>query len=64
LDGPFNTAEVAKTLILDNLPLDYFNTLTETVKTITPDQLQAMARKYLNVDEMWEISVGEKTPVK
>ncbi|NJL77107.1 MAG: insulinase family protein [Saprospiraceae bacterium] len=60
LDGPFNTAEMTKTLILDGLPLDFFDTLINTIKSITPTQIQAMAQKYLNIEDMWEIMVGEQ----
>ncbi len=58
LDGPFNIAEVVRTQALDGLPPDTFSRLVETVQHIDAGALQALAQKYLNKDEMWEVVVG------
>lgn len=58
LDGPFNVADVAKTLIIENLPLEDFNTLVTVIKNITAEDLRELARKYLNKNQMWEVVVG------
>lgn len=58
LDGPFNVSEVVCTLVLDDLPLHAFDDLVATVKNIEAPALQALAQKYLNKQEMWQVVVG------
>jgi predicted Zn-dependent peptidase len=58
LDGPFNVSEVVRTLVLDDLPLHAFDDLVATVKNIEAPALQALAQKYLNKQEMWQVVVG------
>lgn len=57
LDGPFNVAEVVKTFVADGLPLSGFDDLANTIKTITPEELQALAKKYFRKDLLWEVIV-------
>lgn len=59
LDGPFNVSEVSKMMVLDGLPFDHFADFIEVIKTITPQELQALAQKYLQREDMWEVVVGE-----
>jgi zinc protease len=58
LDGPFNVAEVVKTLISDLLPLSFFESLVQTVQEIQAEELQLLAQKYFNRQDMWEVIVG------
>ena len=58
LDGPFNVSEIIKTLVIEDIPPIEFENLTQLIKTISPDQIQELARKYLNKEKMWEVSVG------
>lgn len=58
LDGPFNVSEVVRTLITESLPLEFFEQWVNKVANITPDELQALAQKYLKPEEMWEVAVG------
>ncbi len=58
LDGPLNISDVIKTLITEDLPLDAFDALVHTIRTITPDQLQALARRYLQPEDFWVVTVG------
>lgn len=60
LDGPFNSSELVRALVLDNLPLDYFHNLIHTIQTITPKQLQNLAQQYLKEDDFWQVVVGSK----
>lgn len=59
LDGPFNISEVSKMMVLEDLPYSHFPDFIEKIKSITPQELQDLAQKYLNKEEMWEIVVGE-----
>lgn len=58
-DGPFNTSEVIKTMVLDNIPKQSFFDLLETIKTISPAQIQALAQKYFKPEDLWEVVVGK-----
>ncbi len=58
LDGPFNVADIVKTIVIEDLPEDYFQQVVHTVKCITPAELQALAQRYLLPAELWEVSVG------
>lgn len=58
LDGPFNTGEVIKTMVLEDLGEGTFDDLVRTFKQITPEEIQALAKRYLNPENMWEIVVG------
>jgi predicted Zn-dependent peptidase len=57
LDGPFNVAEVLKTFVTEGLPLSAFEALVKAIKTVTPQELKALARKYFAKEKMWEVVV-------
>lgn len=61
LDGPFNVADIIKTVVVEDLPEDYFQRVVHTVKTITPEELQQLAQRYLRPEDLWEVSVGSGT---
>ncbi len=58
VDGPFNVADVVKTLVLEDLPLDYFTQLVDATRYITAEDIQQLSQKYLVQDKMWEVVVG------
>lgn len=58
LDGPFNVADIVKTIILEDLPADYFERTVQAVNRITAEELQALARRYFNRADLWEVTVG------
>ncbi|WP_431217842.1 M16 family metallopeptidase [Puia sp. P3] len=57
LDGPFHVAGRWKNIILNGLDSDYFEKGIEIVKTITPEELQELAKKYLNPEDFYELVV-------
>ncbi len=57
LDGPFQIIARWKNYILNNLEDDYFYKSIETIKTVTPEELQVLAQKYLNPDDFYELLV-------
>ena len=59
VDGPFNAADVFKSLLLEGLDIEDFYALVETIHMIEPSQLQALANKYLKEDEFWQVVVGK-----
>lgn len=58
LDGPFNVSEIIKAHSMENIALTEFEALVQTIKTISPDNIRELARKYLNKNQMWEVVVG------
>ena len=57
LDGPFQILSRWKSYLLNNLTVDYFNSAIKTIKTVSAEELQTLAKKYLNPDEFFELVV-------
>ena len=57
LDGPFQIIARWKNYILNNLTEEYFYNSIETVRTITAEELQALANQYLQPDAFYELVV-------
>jgi zinc protease len=58
LDGPLNTSDVVKSMILEQLPADAYAKTVETIRTITPAEIQELANKYLQPDDLWVVTAG------
>jgi len=58
LDGPLNISDVVRSLVADGLPFDAFDDLVRTIRTITPEQVQDLARRYLSPGDFWVVTVG------
>lgn len=58
LDGPMNIAELVRNQIVEKLPWEQFETMVETIRTITPAQLQTLAQRYLQPEDFWVVTVG------
>lgn len=58
LDGPFNISEAISTLLSDDAPLEDFEKLVATVSQITPEDLRELARRYLDIEDYWLVTVG------
>jgi predicted Zn-dependent peptidase len=57
LDGPFQIIGRWKNIILNNLTGAYFDNSIQTIKDITPKDIQEMAEKYLKPEEFYELVV-------
>ena len=57
LDGPFQIITRWKNIILNDLNEKYFYDSINTIKTVTPEDLQQLARKYLVPEEFYELVV-------
>ena len=57
LDGPFHVATRWKSILLNGLDENYFREGIRIVKTITPEELQALAIKYLDPAAFFELVV-------
>jgi len=58
VDGPFHVADVVKTMVLNKMPYGTFDTLIETVNTISAQELRDLAQKYWQPQQMWEVTAG------
>lgn len=58
LDGPMNASDLVRSLITDELPWEAFGQLVDTIRGITPAQLQELAGRYLQPDDFWVVTVG------
>jgi zinc protease len=57
LDGPFHIIARWKNIILNDLDESYFYNSINTIKSVTAEELQALAQKYFNPDEFYELVV-------
>lgn len=60
MDGPFNTMDVVKTYISEDIDLNHFDQLVEYIQNFNAEDIRTLANKYLNEDQLWEITVGGK----
>ena len=57
LDGPFQIIARWKNIILNNLDENYFYKSINTIKSVTLEELQQLAIKYLQPEEFYELVV-------
>jgi zinc protease len=57
LDGPFQIIGRWKNIILNDLDSSYFYNSINTIKTISAEELQELARKYLQPEAFYELVV-------
>ncbi|TCZ65857.1 M16 family metallopeptidase [Flaviaesturariibacter aridisoli] len=57
LDGPFHIMGRWKNIILNGVPETYFDDQMRTIRTITAEELQALANKYLQPEAFYELVV-------
>jgi predicted Zn-dependent peptidase len=57
LDGPFQIIARWKNIILNGLDENYFYNSINTIKTISAEEMQALAQKYLEPEEFYELVV-------
>jgi zinc protease len=59
-DGPFALAESFRSAWDFGLDNSYYYRLADKIKTIGPDEIISLAKTYYNIDNLYEITVGEK----
>ncbi len=57
LDGPFQIIGRWKNIILNNLTEQYFYDSINTIKTISAEEIQTLAKQYLQPDDFYELVV-------
>ena len=58
VDGPFKVAGIAKVGALNNLDFGFYQSLMSRIHSVSADDLQGLAHKYLIRGNMTEIIVG------
>jgi len=58
LDGPLNTSDLVKGLIVEDLTPEAYQEMVDTIRNITPAQIQELAGRYFQVEDFWTITVG------
>ena len=59
-DGPFALAESFRSAWEFGLDNSYYHRLSEKIRTIEPDEIVELAKKYYNIDELYEITAGSE----
>ncbi len=57
LDGVFNVASIVKSLVMIGLTEQHFYQFIDTIKNITPQDIQLLAQQYLNKEQLLEVVV-------
>jgi zinc protease len=57
LDGPFSILQRWRSIILNGFDENYFNNNVHIYKTVTPAELQALAQKYYDPKDFYEVVV-------
>ncbi len=57
LNGPFQIIARWKNYVLNNLPEQYFYDSIQLIKSITPEEIQQLAQKYLQPEDFYELVV-------
>jgi len=57
LDGPFHIIARWKNYVLNELDGNYFYNAINTIRTVSPEELQQLAKKYLNPEKFYELVV-------
>ena len=57
MDGPFHIIARWKNIILNGLDENYFYDSINTIKTISAEELQQLAQKYLKEEDFYELVV-------
>lgn len=58
LDGPMLLSEAYKSVLSFGMNLDFYKQMTNKIKTISAEELLALANKYLKFEEMTKVVVG------
>jgi predicted Zn-dependent peptidase len=59
-DGPFAIGDRLKGILGYGLGYEYYDRYVKTIRTITPEQLRDLARKYLQKEDLIELVAGDR----
>jgi predicted Zn-dependent peptidase len=58
LDGPINSSDMIRNLIVEHQTPENFDQLVHTVRTISAVHIQALANQYLKDEDFWVVTAG------
>jgi len=58
LDGPLNASELVRNILVEGLRWENFEEMVQAIRTITPAQLQHLAQRYWQPEDLWTVVVG------
>lgn len=58
LDGPLNTSDVLRGLVVEGFTHAAFDELVSDIRSVTPGQLQTLAARYLRPEDFWTVTAG------
>ncbi len=58
-DGPLASSDSFRAVLQYNMGFEYFDKMKQTILTITSEQLQTLAIKYLDIDKLITVVVGK-----
>jgi predicted Zn-dependent peptidase len=68
LESPQSLLQNTVTQKLYGLPADYWDTYPQKIAAVTADDVEAVAKKYINLDKLQVVAVGDakqiETPLK
>jgi predicted Zn-dependent peptidase len=60
IDGPFSLSEKFNSILEYNIDYSFYDRYLHTIRTISPAQIQELAKKYLKQEDLVELVVGKK----
>jgi zinc protease len=51
-------------MVVYDLPAGYFNTYVQKIQAVTPEQVQAAAKKYIQPDKFAVVIVGDRKTIE
>jgi zinc protease len=58
LDGSMNISDVVRGMIVEEMSWESYDTLVQTIRNITPEEVQRLANQYLRPEDYWTVTVG------
>lgn len=58
-DGPFSSSDIYRSLLEFDLDFGFYEEMTREIRSITPDQIQSLASKYLNPKDFYVVVAGK-----
>jgi zinc protease len=63
-ETPFQKAGFIERMVDYNLPADYVDQQNRIISTISKDEINALAKKWINTDKMYILLVGDKAKIQ
>ncbi len=60
-DGLFSIADAHLSLLANDMDVEYYHKMIAAIKSVTAEELQALAVKYIDVDKLYIVTAGQKS---